>query len=183
MNISKDKKIEILNAIRNYFEYKLLGNSKENLLTDKFYDNKYGLFVTLHKLGDLRGCIGLIEGVKPLRDGIIEMADSSAFHDTRFYPLTKDELNEIEIEVSILSPLEEIDSWKKINPGEHGVVMLDDFHQAVFLPQVATEQNWNLETMLKNLAMKAGMNSNSYKNDNMRYLIFTATIFSEKDKL
>ena len=182
MNISRERKIEMLKTVRNYLEHKLLGKAKNYLLADEFYNNKYGLFVTLHKNGDLRGCVGLIEGIKPLRNGIIEMADSSAFQDTRFYPLAKDELSDIEIEISILSPLKEIDDWKKIIPGKHGVVLSDNFHQAVFLPQVATEQCGDLDTMLRNLSMKARMNPESYKNKDVKFRIFTATIFSERDE-
>lgn len=182
MNVSKEKKIEMLNAVRNHLEHKLIGKQKTYLLEDKFYDEKYGLFVTLHEQGNLRGCIGLIEGMKSLRNGIIEMTESAAFQDPRFSPITKDELNDIEIEISILSPLKIIDDWNKIIPGKHGVIMSNNFHQAVFLPQVATEQNWDLETMLKNLAIKARINPESYKNDNIKYKIFTATIFSEKDE-
>ncbi|MEA3500279.1 MAG: AmmeMemoRadiSam system protein A [Candidatus Marinimicrobia bacterium] len=182
MKISKEKKIEMLDAVRNHLEHKLTGKQKTYLLEDEFYDENYGLFVTLHKNGDLRGCIGLIEGIKPLRNGIIEMAESAAFQDPRFSPVTKDELNNIEIEISILSPLKEIDSWQKIIPGKHGVVMSNDFHQAVFLPQVATEQNWDLKTMLRNLAIKARINPESYKSDDIKYKIFTATVFSEKDE-
>ncbi|MDA3871718.1 MAG: AmmeMemoRadiSam system protein A [Candidatus Marinimicrobia bacterium] len=182
MNVSKEKKIKMLKAVRNHLEYKLLGKQKSYLLEDEFYDEKYGLFVTLHEKGDLRGCIGLIKGIKPLRSGIIEMAESAAFQDPRFSPVTKDELDDIEIEISILSPLKEIDDWQKIIPGEYGVVMSDNFHQAVFLPQVATEQDWDLDTMLRNLAMKARIDPESYKDDEIKYKIFTATIFSEKDE-
>lgn len=181
MNISEEKKSEMLKVVRNYLENRLFGKSNDISLDDKFYDNNFGLFVTLHKNGNLRGCIGLIEGIKPLRDGLIEMAEASAFEDRRFMPLEKDELEKIEIEISILSPLEKIDNWQNIIPGKHGVVISDGFRQAVFLPQVATEQNWDLETMLENLSLKAGLNSNGYKNENMEFKVFTANVFSEND--
>lgn len=151
-------------------------------ITDKKLQEKAGAFVTLKKKGQLRGCIGNIIGDKPLYITVRDMAIESSTRDPRFMPVTPDELEEIEIEISVLSPLEKIDDYRKVIPGKHGVVVKRGFNSGVFLPQVATEQGWNREEFLSALCShKAGLPPDAYKDKNTELYIFTAEVFSEKE--
>ncbi len=133
------------------------------------------VFVTLEKHGNLRGCIGDIVPTRPLVDSIIQRAFSAALEDYRFEKVTLDELSQIDLEVSVLSPPMPIPSYNDIIIGKHGVILQKSKNSAVFLPQVAPEQGWNLEEMLSHLAMKAGLEANAWKEDCI-YYVFTAEI-------
>lgn len=145
-----------------------------------------GVFVTLRKKGDLRGCIGSIVGTEPLYLGVQGNAVKSAVRDPRFYPVKKEELEDIDIEISVMTPLQPLDDYKKIRLGTDGVIIKKGFYQAVYLPQVATETGWNLDQFLGSLCQKAGLPSNSYLpaqnkgDEKMEFLIFQAQVFGEK---
>jgi len=139
-----------------------------------------GVFVTLKKKNDLRGCIGRIVGDEPLGKLTGAMALQAAFNDGRFNPLTADELSEIEIEISALTPLKEVSSASDIIVGRDGVVLIKEGHSAVFLPQVATEQKWNREELLDNLCRKAGLSAECWRKG-AQLSIFQAVVFSEAD--
>ena len=170
---------EMLKAIRTYLEYRLLDEILPKLSDDPFYMKKYGLFVTLHKERNLRGCIGYIEGIKPLSEALFDMAESVAFHDPRFPALQADELKDIDIEISILSPLETMLSYQDIIIGKHGIIIKNGPRQAVFLPQVAPEQGWDLKTTLQHLCLKADLPVNAYLESDTDFYVFTAEVFSE----
>ena len=139
-----------------------------------------GAFVTLHLHGQLRGCIGNIIGNQPLYLTIRDMAVEAAVNDPRFLPLTEKESAEVEIEISVLTPLEKIDNPDKIELGKHGVLVRKGFHSGVFLPQVATETGWSREEFLSNLcAHKAGLGPLAWKDPSTEIYIFTAKVFSE----
>ncbi len=106
MKLDKTTKKELLSAVRNHLSYKLgLSDIKPALSQNPLYDQKTGLFVTLHKGSSLRGCIGHITGYLPMKEALFEMAEAAAFSDPRFTPLKQDELNDVTIEISILSEL------------------------------------------------------------------------------
>ncbi|MGQ9585902.1 MAG: AmmeMemoRadiSam system protein B [Anaerolineae bacterium] len=138
-----------------------------------------GAFVTLKKAGELRGCIGNVMGQGPLILTVQRMAIAAATEDQRFPPVNSQELSELRIEVSILSPLQEVASPEAIQVGQHGVVLVQGKHQGVFLPQVATEEGWDRETMLNHLAEKAGLPPNGWRQPGTRFYIFTAQVFEE----
>jgi len=140
---------------------------------------KLGAFVTLKINEQLRGCIGYIVAIGPLFDTIFETARSAAFNDPRFNPLTREEFDKIKIEISVLSPLEEIISYDDIEIGKHGI-LLDEGGRAVLLPQVATENNFNRAQFLNALCHKAGMHGEYWKERILKIQIFTATVFSEE---
>jgi len=177
MKIEQQK--ELLDAVRSYLEHKLLGTEHPQLSNDPYYDKELGLFVTLHIDGMLRGCIGYIQGFKSLRNALFEMADAAAFQDTRFMPLREDELDQIEIEISILTELTEIADYHDITIGIDGIFLKHGMRQAVFLPQVAPEQGWDLETTLQHLSRKAGLPPNAYKDPKTKFEVFQADVFSE----
>src|SRR3989339_215364 len=140
-----------------------------------------GAFVTIHKQGKLKGCIGNIIGQKPLFETIRDMAIESATGDPRFEPVTKDELKDIEIEISVLSPLKKIEDVDEFQLGTHGVLVKKGWSQGVFLPQVAEETGWNKEEFLSNLcAHKAGLPADAWKDAKTEKYIFSALVFSEK---
>ncbi len=137
-----------------------------------------GAFVTLNKNHNLRGCIGYILPVKPLYQAVIEMAVNACSRDYRFPPVSPEELKDIHIEISVLSPPVEVDSYKDIEIGKHGIILKKDRHQAVFLPQVAPEQGWDLATTLTHLSVKSGLPQDGWKK-NASFEVFTAIVFKE----
>jgi AmmeMemoRadiSam system protein A len=140
-----------------------------------------GAFVTLHKHGDLRGCIGYIQAYKPLLETILEMAESAALKDPRFPPVTSDEVDELDIEISVLSPLEDITDVSRIEVGIHGIIIEQGWHKGLLLPQVATEQQWDRDTFLSQTCIKAGLPPDAWKKKNTRIQIFSAEVFGEKE--
>jgi AmmeMemoRadiSam system protein A len=154
--------------------------SDDNYFSDTLKESS-GVFVTLHKNGQLRGCIGYVEGIKPLQEAVIEMSLSAAFEDPRFPPVEKDELKDIELEISVLSPLQTISNIDKILVGKHGLVIEKGFYRGLLLPQVAAEYNWNREEFLEHTCQKAGLPQNSWKDPSTKIQIFSAEIFSETD--
>jgi len=167
-------------AIENYFkgEPKLIVPPPEY---QKLYE-KRGVFVTLNKHGILRGCIGMLEPVYPLYEGIQRMAISAAFEDPRFPPLMEEELPEVEIEISVLSPMKK-GSVDEIEVGKHGVYIVKGFRRGVLLPQVPVEYGWDKETFLKHLCLKAGLHEDCYKEPDTEFYLFTADVFKESEVL
>jgi hypothetical protein len=141
-----------------------------------------GVFVTLHKHGNLRGCIGTFVSDKPLYEQVMDMAISSAFHDPRFRPLTAHELKDIKIEISVLSPLRPIDSINEITPGIHGIYIINGPYRGVLLPQVATEYGWDRLTFLDQTCLKAGLSPGCWKDPATTIYIFSAEIFNDESE-
>jgi AmmeMemoRadiSam system protein A len=140
-----------------------------------------GAFVTLHEHGQLRGCIGNLMGQEPLYLTVRDMAVEAAVGDPRFPAVELSEAKELEIEISVLSPMERIDSVDKIELGKHGVLVKRGFRSGVFLPQVATETGWSKEEFLSHLcAGKAGLSPDAWKDKATEIYIFSAEVFSEK---
>ncbi len=140
-----------------------------------------GAFVTLHKGGRLRGCIGTFVSDRPLCETVAEMAQSAAFKDPRFPPLQPSELPEIEIEISVLSPLKEVQDPQEIQVGIHGIYLINGPFHGVLLPQVATEYGWDRTTFLDQTCLKAGMAPGCWRDPNTRILVFTAEVFGERE--
>lgn len=136
-----------------------------------------GAFVTLHWRGNLRGCIGFIEAVKPLAETIQEMAVAAAFGDPRFPPLTNEEFRDIEIEISVLSPLRRISNIDEIQVGKHGLYLRQGARRGLLLPQVATEYNWDRETFLQQTCVKASLPPLAWKDPQTEIYLFSAEVF------
>ena len=127
-------------------------------------ESGYGVFVTLHLGGRLRGCIGRFTSDETLSETIREMAGSAAFHDPRFPALSRSEAHQIEIEVSVLSPLKKIDSIDEFKLGRDGIYIIKGRHHGTFLPQVAEETGWSTEEFLGHCARdKAGIGWDGWK--------------------
>jgi AmmeMemoRadiSam system protein B/AmmeMemoRadiSam system protein A len=138
---------------------------------------KRGAFVTLKKNGRLRGCIGYIMALKPLYLTIEEMAQAAAFNDPRFPPVTSAEVPELEIEISVLTPLRKITNVDEIIIGRDGIYLKQGLNTGLLLPQVATENHWNRTTFLQNTCRKAGLPSNAWQDKDIEIYIFSADIF------
>jgi MEMO1 family protein len=138
-----------------------------------------GVFVTLNEDGNLRGCIGSIFGEEPLAEGVARQAINSAFHDPRFSELRPEELDSIEIEISVLTPPTVVAGYESVVVGRHGVLLEKNGHRAVFLPQVAPEQGWDRDTMLRHLCRKAGLGPEDWRTG-ASFEVFEAQILEEK---
>ncbi len=136
-----------------------------------------GAFVTINKRGQLRGCIGYIEGRGPLYKTIEEMAEAAAFRDPRFNPVTEKELPDLEIEISVLTPLKRITDVNEIEVGKHGIYIKKGWYSGLLLPQVATEYGWDRKTFLEYTCQKAGLPTTAWKDKGTEIYIFSADIF------
>lgn len=134
-------------------------------------------FVTLHKQGALRGCVGIPRAHKPLCQVVGDAAVSAAFHDPRFPPLAPEELPTLEIEISVLSPLFDIQP-DQVVPGEHGLLVSEGFQRGLLLPQVAREHGWTREQFLEETCVKAGLGRTAWK-EGAKLEAFTAFVFSD----
>lgn len=140
-----------------------------------------GAFVTLTINDNLRGCIGYIESEKPLFETIYEAARHAAFSDPRFRPLSKNEFEKIEIEISILTPPEPLEKYEDIVIGKHGLIVEENGRRGLLLPQVATENNFTREDFLSAICQKAGLNSYLWQLKKINLSVFTAEVFNEKE--
>ncbi|UCG52022.1 MAG: AmmeMemoRadiSam system protein B [Candidatus Latescibacterota bacterium] len=145
---------------------------------DPVLEQEHGAFVTLKKGGELRGCIGHMAGDLPLCQTVGYCALQAAFNDRRFSPVQPDELHEIEIEVSVLTPYRLVDSYLEIQIGRDGVMIEKDGRSAVFLPYVPVEQGWDREEMLEHLCRKAGLARDGWK-EGATFYTFQAIAFDE----
>jgi AmmeMemoRadiSam system protein A len=139
-----------------------------------------GAFVTLHTHGSLRGCIGHVEDDEPLGRVIPRCAVSAATHDPRFPMIDPAELSILQIELSLLGPLESINGPADIEIGRHGLVVERGWSRGLLLPQVATEWQWDVETFLAHTCRKAGLPDNAWK-DRATLWRFEAEVFGEPD--
>jgi hypothetical protein len=142
---------------------------------------KHGCFVTLKKQGDLRGCIGRIVGDTPLCDTVVEYAVHAAVDDPRFPAVTLKELKDLDIEISVMTPLERVTDLKDIQVGRDGLLIKMGANQGLLLPQVATEYGWDRDTFLAHTCLKAGLPPDAYKSPRAELLRFSAQVFGEKE--
>jgi len=149
---------------------------------------KRGCFVTLHKAGALRGCIGTIEPATSLFSCVKENAINAAFRDPRFAPIDRDEMDAVDIEISVLTVPrvikfeDEEDLKKQIIPGVHGVILSQGYRRSTFLPQV-WEQLPQKDAFLEHLSLKGGMARDAWRAANIRVEVYEAEYFSEKQFL
>ena len=142
---------------------------------------KAGAFVTLKKKGELRGCIGHFEADNPLYKTVQQMAVSSATQDYRFSPVSLEEMDQIEVEISVLTPMKKISSISEIRLGRDGIYIRKGNRSGTFLPQVATETGWSLGEYLGHCARdKAGIGWEGWKDRDAEIFIYQALVFHEK---
>lgn len=139
-----------------------------------------GAFVTLHRAGELRGCIGRIRADLPLERVVQEVAMSAATGDPRFSPVMHVEVAEIDLEISVISPFEEIQDLTEIEIGRHGLMVSETYASGLLLPQVAFEYGWDARTFLEHTCMKAGLPKDHWEKAKPKIEKFSAEVFSEK---
>lgn len=163
--------------------------SKESIDFSEYseFSKKQGVFVTLNLDGELRGCIGFPEPVYPLSRAVVEAARSAAFGDPRFPPVSKKELDDITIEISVLTVPEPVRVKKPeeyldmIDIGADGLIIRGDFGSGLLLPQVPVEQGWDAREFLKHICIKAGLPTDAWKDLGNKIYKFQAQIFEEKE--
>lgn len=182
--VTPQEKEELLKIARSTVEnYVQTGKVPEFSPASPALKRPLGAFVTLKENGQLRGCIGRFDPSGPLYLMIQQMAIAAASEDPRFNPVSTDELGKLEYEISVLSPLRKIATADEIELGKHGVQVSKNFHQGVFLPQVATETGWSKEEFLEELcSQKAGLPRDCWKDPKVNLQVFTAEVFSEEKK-
>ncbi len=175
--LSQEQKGELLNiaraAIKSYME------DKKTVFTRPQMENlnvKRGAFVTLRHKGMLRGCIGFIEAMAPLYQTVAQAAVYAAFKDDRFPPLSAFELQELEIEISVLTPPRRAADLSEIEVGKHGLIISKEQKEGLLLPQVAIENRWSRERFLEQACIKAGLPKDAWKKGAEIY-IFEAIVF------
>ena len=147
--------------------------------SSELLNQERGAFVTLKKSGELRGCIGYMSSRKPLTLTVRDTAAFAALRDPRFPPVSASELPQLEYEISVLSPLRRVLDVREIKVGQHGLLMKDDTHEGVLLPQVPVEQKWGRQQFLEETCAKAGMRAGCWKDDNTDIFEFTAVVFGD----
>jgi hypothetical protein len=163
---------------RTVIERKALGKKAPAVqVTSERLKEQRGAFVSLHKRGALRGCIGYIHGIKPLHQAVEEMAEAAAYRDPRFPPVTADEIKDLDIEISVLSPLKQISDVNEIQVGTHGIYIEQGLYSGLLLPQVATEYGWDRATFLEQTCHKAGLPATAWRDSDTRIYIFSADVF------
>lgn len=183
--LSDEEKKELLNIAKLTLYETTLENKRPQIDESKIslkLKKHLSAFVTLHKNGSLRGCIGTFEPSEPLYKVIVDMTINAAKHDNRFKPVTPDELKSIDIEISVLTPRKRIHSLNEIVLGKHGIFIQKGHRSGTFLPQVATDMNWSIEEFVGNCAKeKANIGYYGYKD--AKIYIFEAIVFEMTKKL
>ena len=178
-----EQKKALLKLARNTITRKLLPNTDTVSIDKSKLEQFQGAFVTLHIGENLKGCIGYIIGFQPLHKSIEELAIAAAFKDSRFSPLSVDELDKVEIEISVLSVPSEIKDISQIVVGKHGLIITSGAYKGLLLPQVAVEQGWDRDEFFYHTCMKAGMNPKTVKIEDCLIQVFEAEIFSENESI
>lgn len=140
-----------------------------------------GAFVTLNdRHGELRGCIGSIKPVAALYRAVSMSAVNAAFRDPRFYPVERDELGTLHVEISVMGPIEVIGSFEDIVVGRDGLIVSRGAFAGLLLPQVATEYGWDRDTFLAHTCLKAGLPKDAWRSKDTRIERFSAEVFGEQ---
>ncbi len=180
--LNHEEQKELLTIARHTLEDYIIDRKiPEFEIVHPFLNRPLGAFVTLRKNGQLRGCIGQFEPDIPLWQVVRQKTIDAAVNDARFQPVVFDELDEIKIEISVLSPQRRVSDWQEIELGKDGVVIKKGLRGGVFLPQVATENNWDLDKFMGELcSQKAGLPWDCWKKSDIELYVFTAQVFEEE---
>jgi AmmeMemoRadiSam system protein A len=165
-------------ARRTIAEAVCLQKSAESIPQSEAFAEKRGVFVTIHARGRLRGCIGVVEAFEPLGEAVARCAAGAALHDPRFSPVRADEIQDLQIEISLLSRPEPI-LTENIEIGKHGLLISQGSQRGLLLPQVAVEHKLSLEQFLEETCRKAGLNVKAWQEPETQILGFSCEVFSE----
>lgn len=181
--LNPQQRLQLLRIARESIEAVLDGRRPQ--LNPGQYDEDLrrpaGAFVSLHtRQGDLRGCIGSIQPVAPLCQAVASSAINAAFRDPRFRPLRKEELPEIDLEISVMGPIEPVSNVEEIVVGRDGLIVRRGGSSGLLLPQVATDCAWDRDSFLNHTCMKAGLPPESWRSPECLLERFSAEVFSEQ---
>lgn len=178
LGLTDEEKEELRRIARVAIERKAMGKPvpQGSPITERLNEPR-GAFVSLYKKGMLRGCIGSVEPVRPLYKTIGEMAQAAASCDPRFRPVDAEELPAIEVEISVLTPLQRIANPREIEVGPHGILVRKKYHSGLLLPQVATERDWDPMTFLRETCKKAGLSEDAWQEEDTLIYVFSADVF------
>lgn len=178
-----EEKAMLMALARETLEAKIFGKNPPNIDLSTLptaLQEPCGAFVTLKRRGQLRGCIGQIEARWPLAVTVTRMAVAAAFHDPRFPSMTPDEWKDVELEISVLSPLARLRDASQLRVGTHGLYLRKDTQAGLLLPQVPLEQGWDAETFLRQTCRKAGLPPEAWRDPAAEIFVFTAEVIHEK---
>jgi AmmeMemoRadiSam system protein A len=180
--LTPQQRTQLLTIARGSIEAMMDGRRPELDLSSLDDDLKRpsGAFVTLNeRTGELRGCIGSIEAVAPLAQAVASSAINAAFRDPRFYPVTKEELPTLHLEISVMSPIVPVTNVEEIEVGRDGLIVSRGGRAGLLLPQVATEYGWDRDTFLRQTCIKAGLPPDCWLSAECRIEKFSAEVFGE----
>ena len=178
MVISDDDRRRLLELARRALEARVRRQVAPELAAAGALALVRGAFVSIHRSGDLRGCLGRLEPDAPLAETIVDLATAVADSDPRFDPVTPQELMDLVVEVSILTPARRIVSPDEIQVGRHGLIVEQGRRRGVLLPQVATDHQWTSETFIEQTCRKAGLAPDAWMAGAQVY-VFEAEVFGE----
>jgi len=180
--LTQEEKEELLQIARESIRCAVMGDTPADVtIRNPVLNEDRGAFVTISIEGNLRGCIGYIQPIGPLYEAVLDVAGAAAVIDPRFMPLSPEEYDNIEIEISVLSPLEQIEDVQQIEVGKHGILINKGGYKGVLLPQVATDNNWDRKTFLEQTCLKAHLPRDVWKDPDTVIQVFSAEVFSEDD--
>ncbi len=181
--LDETDKTELLNLARKTLKAYFDRRSTPDFKTDRsgLLDPK-GAFVSLHLDKELRGCIGLLEPERALFKVVQQCVLSAAKDDPRFDPVQPEELAEIEIEISVLTPFRRIKNAEEVTVGKHGLYIVRGHCRGLLLPQVAEEYGWDRSTFLMQTCYKAGLPESAWEDPQTEIYIFEAEVFSDHEK-
>lgn len=182
IHIPPDTQRRLINLSRRTLQSFVLAREREGEeLGDPYlWATDYGAFVSLHKGDELRGCIGTCFPTRPLYQTVMDMTEAAASRDHRVPPIRMDELSDVSIEISILSPLQLVRDPLYLETGKHGLHIASGQHRGVLLPQVAIQHDWDMGTFLYQACLKAGLPENAWKWPETKVMSFTALIIKEE---
>jgi AmmeMemoRadiSam system protein A len=179
--LTQEQRTTLLRIARDSIRAGLEGRRPQ--LNESDYDETLrrpaGAFVTLTSDGELRGCIGSIVAVEPLYRAVSSSALSAAFRDPRFFPLQQNELDKIELEISVMGPIESVTNVDEIEVGRDGLIISRGRNAGLLLPQVATDYGWDRGTFLDQTCVKAGLEPGSWREPGTKIEKFSAEVFGE----
>ena len=155
------------------------GSEASYHLKDPELEKPAAAFVTLTRKGNLRGCVGYSDPLYALHQTVSRCARSAASEDYRFQPVRPDELGELRISISVLSPVEKLANFEKVLVGRDGLLVVGSGHRGLLLPQVALEQGWDREDFLDGACRKAGLPITAWRDGSVEVFVFQAEVFAE----
>jgi AmmeMemoRadiSam system protein A len=178
MRLTPDDQQRLLRLARRCLEARVRREPRPMVEQGGGLDTPMGAFVSIHHFGELRGCLGRLETDRPIAENVAHLASIVPDSDPRFPPLTQAELAGVDVEISALTPEEEIIDVTIIEVGRHGLIIEQGPRRGLLLPQVATECGWDRETFLDHTCVKAGLPPAAWRSG-ARIFVFEAQVFGE----